>query len=102
MRTHGPALARRTRALDLAGFSIRGPNVCAGAPVVCALTGSGDGIFSSSNHRIALHDGVVQGMGDEGVQLGVAPAGGGHRLERLRVSNNGGHGIAVLVLLSIT
>lgn len=75
--------------LDLGGFEIRGPNTCAGAPLECALSGSGFGIEIAGD-RVQISNGSVTGMGSVGV---YGSTGAAHILRDLRVSNNRFQGI---------
>jgi hypothetical protein len=78
--------------LDLNGYSIRGPTVCAGTPVTsCSPTGTGVGIDSSYKANIAIVNGTVQGMGNSGLAL----LGVGSRVEKVRAVSNGNRGIDV-------
>jgi len=77
-------------AIDLNGFSILGPTVCSGFPVACTPTGSGTGVFGSSDLKnITVLNGDIRGMGRRGIFL----QGAGHRIKEVRASNNGSDGI---------
>jgi hypothetical protein len=75
--------------VDLNGFSILGPTVCTGSPVTaCAPAGSGDGVSVSAGERVAVFNGAVQGVGRDGVAVGLRS-----RVEHVRASSNGDEGI---------
>jgi hypothetical protein len=84
--------------IDLNGFSILGPNVCTGfppsQPVTCNHNGSGMGIVSPETTRTTLANGVVSGLGADGVRLGNFA-----RIEKVHVENNGSNGIEILSTL---
>jgi hypothetical protein len=65
--------------IDLAGFSIVGPNTCAGTPVECTVGGGGIGVKA------------VRGMGGHGIRL----IGNATVVERVHAVSNGGPGIVV-------
>ena len=78
--------------LDLGGFAILGPTVCAGTPVTnCSPTGNGVGVsvpaFSTVNTTV--RNGTVSGMGRTGINL----SGQGARVEAVTVTSNGTNGI---------
>ncbi|MGH2400777.1 MAG: NosD domain-containing protein, partial [bacterium] len=73
--------------VDLNGFTILGPTVCAGSPVVCVPTGTGRGVDAVRNH-ITVVNGTISGTGAVGVILGANA-----RAEQLRVVSTGGSGI---------
>lgn len=59
--------------IDLNNFSISGPVVCSGNPVVCTpASGSGSGVARGAGlpFSTSVKNGVVTGMGNHGVQLG--------------------------------
>lgn len=82
--------------LDLGGFAIVGPVVCAGNPIVCNGSGSGDGIVlqgaaPSMRTALTVMNGSVRGMGRYGL---VTPYNtGAVRIERMTVVQNGAYGI---------
>jgi parallel beta-helix repeat protein len=77
--------------VDLNGFVISGVTVCSGSPVTgCAPPGAGRGIDGETAGGGGVRNGVVRGMGGEGIALG--PAG---RVEDVRVVSNGGRGVVV-------
>jgi len=82
--------------LDLGGFAIVGPVVCAGNPIVCNGSGSGDGIAlqgaaPSVRTALSVMNGSVRGMGRYGL---VTPySTGAVRIERMTVVQNGAYGI---------
>ena len=47
--------------IDLAGFSLRGRNTCAGTPLVCTRSGFGYGIWALGD-RVVVRDGDVSGF----------------------------------------
>src|SRR5262245_13387697 len=83
--------------LDLAGFSIIGPNTCTGSPVVCTITGAnGIGVKAvadtgPSPENVRVMNGTVRGMGGHGIRL----IGTGTVVERVHAVSNGGPGIVV-------
>ncbi len=75
--------------IDLNGYSIVGPTVCAGVPVVCTGAGGGDGITSGSGgNDVTVLNGTIRGMGNDGMNLGDRA-----RVERVRATGNGNNGI---------
>jgi hypothetical protein len=76
--------------LDLNGFAIQGPVVCTGQPVSSCAGGSGRGVDGSATSRTTVWNGIVKGLGSEGLLLGELS-----RVERVRVRSNGGSGITV-------
>jgi hypothetical protein len=90
--TTGVVIGAERISLNLAGFSIAGPNHCGGIPTTCDLAGTGNGVlvtpvFLEGNE---VRGGVISGMGSGGVDLGSRGA-----ARDLRVSHNGAHGIVV-------
>jgi len=83
--------------IDLAGFSIIGPNICEGNPVVCVISGgAGIGIKAvaaegPSPENVRVSNGTVRGMGGHGIRL----IGNGTVVERVHAVSNGGPGIVV-------
>jgi len=82
--------------LDLAGFSIIGPNTCSGTPVSCSLMGSGIGIkavsdTAASPENVRVMNGTVRGMGGHGIRM----MGNGTAVEKVQSVSNGGPGIVV-------
>lgn len=83
--------------LDLAGFSIIGPNQCTGTPVACTIQGGiGIGIKAvadagPSPENVRVMNGTVRGMGGHGIRM----MGNGTVVERVRAVSNGGPGIVV-------
>jgi len=78
--------------IDLGGFAITGPTVCAvspqtGATTQCAPLGSGAGV-SAFVDDVHVAGGSIQGMGGYGLELGAEA-----RVERTTVSRNGAGGI---------
>ncbi len=84
--------------LDLNGFAILGPTVCTGfGEVSCTPLGTGNGIHSENSY-IRVRNGIVRGMGNDGVLLNYAPGHGetkGEFVEELQVTSNGNDGILV-------
>jgi hypothetical protein len=83
--------------LDLNGFSIVGPTVCSGFPTVCTPTGDGVGVLSAQNYT-AVRNGIVRGMGADGIRLNRPPGTGasqGHQVSEVQVASNGGDGINI-------
>jgi len=83
--------------LDLAGFSIIGPNQCSGTPVACTIQGGGSiGIKAvadtgPSPDNVRVRNGTVRGMGGHGIRM----MGNGTVVERVHAVSNGGPGIVV-------
>jgi hypothetical protein len=83
--------------LDLAGFSIVGPNQCAGTPVTCTIQGGGGiGVKAvadagPSPENVRLLNGTVRGMGGHGIRM----MGNGTVVEHVHAVSNGGPGIVV-------
>ena len=105
--TNGIQLAPRST-LDLNGFEISGPTICAGGPVVCSGTGSGIGVLGEGSTTI--RNGAIRGMGSVGVSgdgrfenlliesngsIGISVSGSGAQIENCRILQNGGIGILV-------
>lgn len=78
--------------IDLNGFAVYGPSVCAGAPpataLACAPTGSGRGIDAANRKQVSVFGGTVSGAGSFGILCGTDC-----RIERMHVENCGLHGI---------
>lgn len=74
--------------LDLNGFRISGPALCAGDPVVCSPAGLGIGVDGPGS-GLSVSRGSIVGMGDRGLSLGPAA-----RVDGVVVSLNAGDGIA--------
>lgn len=83
--------------IDLAGFSIVGPNTCAGTPVECTIPGGGGiGIKAvadagPSPENVRVMNGTVRGMGGHGIRM----MGTGTVVEHVHAVSNGGPGIVV-------
>jgi hypothetical protein len=82
--------------IDLAGFSIVGPNKCAGTPVECSIQGGGIGVKAvadagPSPENVRVMNGTVRGMGGHGIRM----MGNGTVVERVQAVSNGGPGIVV-------
>ena len=72
--TVGIRVSAENVSVDLAGFEIRGPVVCGGAPPACVpSSGSGIGVAVSSPTLpgLVVFNGSVRGMGSVGVQIGT-------------------------------
>jgi len=76
--------------IDLNGFTIMGPNVCTGWPLVCNNNGTGIGIDAQDRENIKVYNGTVRGMGNVGIRTG-----GGSVIESVRAVSNGHDGIYV-------
>jgi len=76
--------------IDLAGFTVQGPNACESPGPLCAPVGLGVGILSGPVPYTTLRNGTVRGFGSGGVVLR------GHaRVENVLVSENGSAGLRV-------
>jgi hypothetical protein len=88
--------------IDLHGFSIRGANSCSGGgavPVVCTVADRGRGIDAGAcPARARVRDGRVVGMGNDGVNL----CGPQSRIERVDAAHNGGDGLKVGIVGSVS
>lgn len=84
-----PGASRST--INLNGFAIRGDTSCSFVTGVCNPTGAGAGIQAASTAiGIRVHNGIITGMGGNGMQLR------GHAAVRgLQAISNGGAGIEV-------
>jgi len=99
--------------IDLNGYSISGPVVCSGSDLSCSSSGIGDGIDAADQENITIRNGIVEGVGRDGIVVGrgaflenltvaecsdegiVAETGPGSVLRRLVVRENGGMGVAL-------
>ncbi len=91
----GITVAADAVSIDLNGFSIRGLTSCSGSgsQISCSPIGSGDGIGLGPAGVVSMtevRNGSISGMGQFGMILGPNA-----RVDRVRVSSNGGGGIAV-------
>jgi len=78
--------------LDLNGFTISGPVVCSrGDPTTCSTSGLGIGIDAADQRNITVRNGVVRGMGSDGVIVN----GRGARVSNLTVTENAENGLAI-------
>ena len=82
--------------IDLAGFSIIGPNTCTGTPVECSISFGGIGVKAvadegPSPENVRVMNGTVRGMGGHGIRM----MGNGTVVERVHSVSNGGPGIVV-------
>ncbi len=80
--------------LDLNGFSILGPVVCAKDPTICPTPGTGTGIQAAEprlTRGVRIFNGSVRGMGLQGIQLN----GDGSSIEKVTADNNAGGGMSV-------
>lgn len=75
--------------IDLNGFAIKGPNLCAVAPdgLTCGQNGLGLGVHLQGS-RGAVRNGIVSGTGSDGVKVHNYTS-----VEHLQVSHVGGNGI---------
>ena len=77
--------------LDLNGFEIGGPNVCAGEVVTsCTFTNAANGLTANGQNNIEIRNGSIRGMGGNGI---VLANGAGSRLINLRLVENGSRGL---------
>jgi hypothetical protein len=84
--------------LDLNGYTVSGPTVCSGLPVTsCAPTGTGNGIDALGFNNVKVTNGVVQGMGRDGIDLGDDCV-----VDGVRAKSNGNKGVAALKSARIT
>ncbi len=75
--------------IDLNGFVIQGIASCLGIPATnCSPAGSGVGI--SGGNDVTVHDGIIRGMGNDGIRLSWSA-----RVENVNVVHNVGTGIRV-------
>jgi parallel beta-helix repeat protein len=90
--TDGIQISNDNVSIDLAGFEIRGPVVCSGAPLTCVpATGTGSGVASNSSFSgLSVRNGSIRGMGLYGVSLGFQS-----EVANLRVRENRINGIYV-------
>ena len=113
--TTGIVVTATDVSIDLGGFTIRGPNQCSAPPVVCQLTGTGEGIYGQVD-RLRVSNGSIVGLGAVGIHIQLHGAGydfrnllvahnryGGMQIdgdaaavEGVTVMRNGGSGISVL------
>jgi hypothetical protein len=91
--TAGIVIAADFVSLDLNGFSIIGPVVCSGGPPVtsCSLSSPGANGISSSNNGITISNGIIRGMGYQGIVL----FGASSRIVNVQAFSNAGEGIVV-------
>jgi parallel beta-helix repeat protein len=73
--------------VDLNGFTISGPNVCSGMPLVCTALGGGAAVDVLGT-GVVVRNGIVLGMGNYGISLGS-----GNHVDAFLVASNGDHGI---------
>lgn len=90
--TNGIAITTDDVAIDLAGFTVRGPNTC--LPGACASAGAGIGIGTDSvlanRKRIRVHGGQIIGAGGSGISVGDDA-----EVTGMLVTACGGNGIVV-------
>ncbi len=82
--------------LDLNGYTISGQTVCtpgANKSVSCSPTGNGIGVNAPTEANIAVTNGVVRGMGLDGINL----AGPNTRAENIQAYSNGWNGILATI-----
>lgn len=82
--------------LDLNGFSIIGPAVCAGSPIKCTAPGEGIGVQAAGDQPhgargVRVINGSVRGMG----RMGIWMTGDGSFVARVNVDGNTGGGMSV-------
>jgi hypothetical protein len=80
--------------IDMNGFAILGPNYCAGScPASCNfyVAGTGRGIDGSAVNYLEVSNGVISGMGAEGIVANDNAV-----IKNVRATNNGGDGIHVI------
>ena len=82
--------------LDLNGFSIIGPAVCAGSPMKCSAPGKGTGVQAAGDEPfgprgVRVLNGSVRGMG----LMGIWMTGDGSFVSRVNVDSNAGGGMSV-------
>jgi hypothetical protein len=82
--------------VDLNGFTILGTTVCDSATIVCAPTGTGDGIDFRGRYAITIVNGTIKGMGHFGLNGydGTTALGRVARVERVAAIGNGRVGIS--------
>ena len=91
LATTGISVVSDNVTIDLNGFSSLGPVVCTNGGSDCTQgTGEGIGIDGRSNLGITVRNGVVQGMGGNGILLG-----GRARVEGVTAVSNRGYGINI-------
>jgi len=71
--------------IDLAGFTIQGPNTCPNPGPLCASVGFGHGITSNPVPYTTVKNGIVRGFGSGGIVLREHA-----RVENVLASENGG------------
>ena len=78
--------------IDLNGFEIAGPNSCTwnGSGGDCTATSTGDGINASGREGLTVRNGIIRGVGDDGIEAGT-----GASVESVTADGNGGVGILV-------
>ncbi len=90
--TNGIAIATDDVTIDLAGFTVRGPNAC--VPGACSSAGAGIGIGTDSilanRKRIRVRGGQVIGAGGSGISVGDDA-----EVTGMLVTACGGNGIVV-------
>lgn len=79
--------------IDLAGFSIRGPNSCTEPPTTCRLTGTGHGVHGQEVDRLSVSNGSIVGMGGLGIYSGL---GDGYAIRNVRLAHNRFEGIRIV------
>jgi len=74
--------------IDLNGFSLLGPVTCSGLPASCTPGGTGVGIDAGLHTAIMVRNGVIKGLGSDGVRVGSNSV-----LEQLVLTSNAGSGL---------
>jgi hypothetical protein len=92
--TSAIVIAANNVTLDLNGFSILGPVVCAGFlggpnPPSCTGAGNGYGVDGSRSASVTVLNGMVRGMGAGGIRLGS-----GSLVDKVHADSNGFSGIS--------
>jgi hypothetical protein len=95
--TTGILISAANVTLDLGGFAITGPVVCAGNPLVCSSSGYGDGVeikvlAPNARAAVSVSNGTLRGMGRYGLASGYDSV-GGVRIERVMAFQNGSNGL---------
>jgi len=81
--------------IDLNGFMIKGPTVCSGSPLTCSPGGVGHGIDAFTKSGVAVTNGIVQGMGGDGLHVSFIAT----RVESVLALDNFGPGISAQTVI---